>query len=75
MSGRRGIPALHQAIVAAAVKAALGERAVVREVVEVPAGPTLKVRAGALHYGLRTFWNHWTGRHPNRSLTADETQN
>ncbi|HUK16525.1 MAG TPA: hypothetical protein VLW65_08925 [Bryobacteraceae bacterium] len=74
MSARKRIPALHQALVAAAVKAALGERAVVREVVEVPAGPPLRVRVDALGYGVRTFWNHWTGRHPNRSLTTDETQ-
>ena len=37
MSGGKQIPALHQAIVAAAVKAVLGERAVVRQIVEVPA--------------------------------------
>ena len=37
MSGENQIPAVHQAIVAAAVKAAVGERAVIRQIVEMPA--------------------------------------
>jgi hypothetical protein len=61
---RENIPVLHQAIAEAAVKALLGERAVIREMVEMPAGRPLSVHLSALGYGIRTFWGHWTGRHP-----------
>ena len=57
------VPVLHQAIAQAAVKALLGEQAVIREMVEVPAGPPLSVHINALGHGIRTFWGHWTGRH------------
>ena len=67
MSGGRRIPAVHQAIVAAAVKAVLGERAVVREIVEVPAA-SLGRHVVALTYGIHTFWRRWTGRQSNGSL-------
>jgi hypothetical protein len=73
MSGGKRIPAVHQAIVAATVKAVLGERAVVREIVEVPAGVPLSAHVVALQYGIRTFWSRWTGRHANGSSTTDET--
>jgi hypothetical protein len=72
MSGEKEIPALHQAIVAAAVKAALGKRAIVRQIVEVSApGPGDHVRA--LGHGIRTFWRNWTGRQTNGSSITDET--
>ncbi len=61
---RENIPVLHQAIAEAAVKALLGERAVIREMVEVPTGRPLTVHISALGSGIRTFWSHWTGRHP-----------
>jgi len=61
MSVARRIPAHHQTIVAAAVRAVLGERAVVRKIAEVPA-PTLLLRVRALDRGVRTFWNRWTER-------------
>ena len=71
---RRGkqIPAVHRAIVAAAVKAVLGERAVIREIVEVPAASVGR-QVAALKYGIHTFWSRWTGRRSNGSSTADET--
>ena len=73
MSGGKRIPAVHQAIVAAAVKAILGERAVVRQIVEVPAGVSTGRQAVALKYGIHTFWRRWTGRRSNGSSTTDET--
>ena len=73
MSGGKQIPAVHQAIVAAAVKAVLGERAVVREIVEVPGGVRLGRHVVALKYGIHTFWRRWTGRQSNGSSTTDET--
>ena len=60
MSGGKPIPAVHQAILAAAVKAALGERAVIRQIVEVPAGASAGRKVAALSYGIRTFWSRWT---------------
>jgi hypothetical protein len=72
---REQIPVLHQAIAQAAVKALLGEHAVIREMVEAPAGPPLSAHISALGYGIRTFWSHWTGRHAHGSVTRDETQN
>jgi len=47
------------------VKAVLGEKAVIRAMVEIPAGTPFRKRAGALHAGVRTFWSRWTGRHSN----------
>ena len=61
MSGK-AIPAVHQAILAAAVKAVLGERAVICEIVEVPAGVSASRHVAALKYGIHTFWSRWTGR-------------
>ena len=61
MRGGKRIPAVHQAIVAAAVKAVLGERAVVRQIVEVPAASVGR-HVVALKYGIHTFWRRWTGR-------------
>ena len=74
MSVPDNIPARHRVILEAAVKAALGERAMVREIVEVPSGRSLRVRVGALNNGIRTFWSRWTERHSDRSLTTDETE-
>ncbi|HXK01102.1 MAG TPA: hypothetical protein VMS37_01790 [Verrucomicrobiae bacterium] len=65
MRSGKGIPAVHKAIAAAAVKAVLGEKAVIRAMVEIPAGTPFRKRAGALHAGVRTFWSRWTGRHSN----------
>ncbi len=65
---------LHKAIAEAAVKALLGERAVIRQMVELPAGQPLDVQISALGYGIQTFWSHWTGRHPHGSAARDETQ-
>ncbi|MEO8371466.1 MAG: hypothetical protein ABI806_19925 [Candidatus Solibacter sp.] len=72
MSREAPIPVLHQVIAAAAVKAILGDRAVIREMVEVPAPSAIK-RAGALKYGIRTFWRRWTARQSNGSSTTNET--
>jgi hypothetical protein len=72
MSDEKQIPALHQAIVAAAVKAALGDRAIVRQIVEVPA-PGMGDHVYALGHGIRTFWRSWTGRQINGSSITDET--
>jgi len=69
---RDNIPVLHQAIAEAAVKALLGDRAVISEMVEVPAGHPLIVHINALGYGVKTFWSHWTGRHPHGSAERDE---
>ncbi|HTS30618.1 MAG TPA: hypothetical protein VMH81_32320 [Bryobacteraceae bacterium] len=74
MTSGKGIPAVHQAIATAAVKAVLGEKAVIREMVEIPAGTPFRKRAGALHTGIRTFWRRWTGRHSNEKAAIDETQ-
>jgi hypothetical protein len=65
---------LHKAIAEAAVKALLGERAVIRQMVEVPAGQPLSVQISALGFGIQTFWSHWTGRHPHGSAARDEAQ-
>ena len=73
MSHGKRIPAVHQAIVAAAVKAVLGERAVVRQIVEVPSGVSAGRHVVALKYGIHTFWRRWTGRQSNGSSTIDET--
>jgi hypothetical protein len=72
MSGGKQIPEVHRAIVAAAVHAVLGDRAVVREIVEVPAVP-LGRHVVALKYGIHTFWSRWTGRQSSGSSTTDET--
>jgi len=72
MSREPAIPVLHQAIAAAAVKAVLGNGAVIREIVEVPA-PSAARRASALKYGIRTFWRRWTARQANGSSTTNET--
>ena len=73
MSRGKRIPVVHQAIVAAAVKAVLGERAVVRQIVEVPSGVSAGRHVVALKYGIHTFWRRWTGRQSNGSSTIDET--
>jgi hypothetical protein len=73
MSAAR-IPHLHRAVAEAAVKAVLGERAVVKEMVEIPAGQPLSVHINALGFGIRTFWNNWTGRQSNERTGDDETQ-
>jgi hypothetical protein len=72
MKAEKAIPAVHQAIVAAAVKAVLGERAVVREIVELPPVSAGR-RVVALKYGIHTFWCRWTGRQSTGSSTTDET--
>ena len=74
MRSGKGIPAVHQAIATAAVKAILGEKAVIRGMVEVPAGTPFRKRAGALHTGIRTFWSRWTGRQAKGRPGTDETQ-
>jgi hypothetical protein len=71
MSRRNTIPAHHRAAIAAAVRAVLGDRAVVRRIVEAPSGPSLTVRVTALHYGIRTFWNHWTERQWKREPSEE----
>ena len=74
MSGGQQIPAVHQAIVAAAVKAVLGERAVIRQIVEVPSEPVpLGTHVVALTHGIRTFWSQWTERKANECSITDET--
>ena len=73
MSGDDKIPEVHRAIVSAAVKAALGERAVIRRIVELPATPGPVGHVVALQYGIRTFWQRWTGRRSNGGRVADET--
>jgi hypothetical protein len=74
MSGGKRIPAVHQAILAAAVKAVLGERAVIRQIVEVPAEAVpLGTHVVALTHGIRTFWSQWTGRKANECSITDET--
>ena len=73
MSRGKRIPVVHQAIVAAAVKAVLGDRAVVRQIVEVPSGVSAGRHVVALKYGIHTFWRRWTGRQSNGSSTIDET--
>jgi hypothetical protein len=72
MSGDDQIPELHRAIVSAAVKAALGERAVVRQIEELPGTPGPVEHVVALQHGIRTFWRSWTGRRTNGGAT-DET--
>lgn len=72
MRPAKPIPAVHQAIVAAAVKAVLGERAVIRQIVELPAASPIR-HVVALKYGIHTFWCRWTGRQSNGSSTTDET--
>ena len=66
MSRHKHIPDAHRAVAAAAVRAILGPRAVVREMVEVPAGTPFRKRVGAVHHGIRTFWSRWTARNPIR---------
>jgi hypothetical protein len=66
------IPEIHQVLAEAAVKAILGDRAVIREMAEVPAPSAIK-RAGALKYGIRTFWRRWTARQSTGSSTTNET--
>jgi hypothetical protein len=74
MTPEKQIPPLHRAILAAAVKAALGERAVIRQVVEVPAESVpLGAHVVALTCGIRTFWSRWTERKSNGSSITDET--
>ena len=73
MSGEGQISNLHRAIVTAAVRAALGERAVIRRIVEVPEAPSAVEHVVALHHGIRIFWRSWTGRRMNGGATADET--
>jgi hypothetical protein len=72
MSGEDQIPELHRAIVTAAVRASLGERAVVRRIVEMPAEPTAIEHVAALQHGIRTFWRSWTGRRVNGGATTHE---
>jgi hypothetical protein len=66
------IPEVHRAIATAAVRAVLGERAVIREMTEMPA-VSVRRRAGALKYGIWTFWSRWTARQANGSSTRNET--
>jgi hypothetical protein len=74
MSGGKRIPAVHQAILAAAVKGVLGERAVIRQIVEVQAEAVpLGTHVVALTHGIRTFWSEWTGRKANECSITDET--
>lgn len=74
MKDPKKIPAIHQAILAAAVNAVLGDRAVIREVVEVPRTTVpFSGHVVALKYGIRTFWSRWTERQTNGSSTIDET--
>jgi hypothetical protein len=74
MTGGKQISAAHQAVLAAAVKAALGERAVIRQVVEVPSESAhLGAHVLALTYGIQTFWSRWTERKSNGSSITDET--
>jgi len=73
MSGEKRVPLLHQAIATAAVKALLGERAAIREMVEVPSGPPLRVRAGALAYGVQASWRRLTGWQQKGSRSGEET--
>ncbi len=68
MSRAKHIPAVHQAIVTATVRAVLGERAVIRRIVEVPAATSAGVHIGALKCGIHTFWRRWTGRQFEREL-------
>jgi hypothetical protein len=72
MSHAKPIPAVHRAIVAATVKAVLGERAVVRKIVEVPPA-SIGTQVVALKYGIHTFWRRWTARQSNGSSTTNET--
>ena len=75
MTAGNQVPAIHQAILAAAVKAVLGQRAVIRQIVEVPpAAAPLGTHVVALTHGIRTFWSRWTGRNSNGSSMVDETQ-
>lgn len=73
MSRDPAIPVIHQALAEAAVKAVLGNRAVIRGMVEVSA-PSAAKRAAALKYGIRTFWRRWTARQSNGSSTTNETK-
>ena len=66
------IPVLHRAIAEAAVRAVLGDRAVIREMVEVPAESPLRTHITALGYGIRAFWNEWTDRHPHGTAAKHE---
>jgi len=66
------IPEMHRVIAEAAVRAVLGERAVIRQMKEMPAASVLR-RAGALKYGILTFWSRWTARQANGSSTRNET--
>jgi hypothetical protein len=72
MSGDGEIPELHRVIVTAAVRAALGERAVVRRIEEMQATPSAVEHVAALHHGIRTFWRSWTGRSASGGATVDE---
>jgi hypothetical protein len=75
MSGAKRIPAIHQAVAAAAVRAALGEHAAIRDMVEVPSAQVpLGVHVVAMQYGIRTFLSRWTGRKSNGSSITDETE-
>ena len=69
---RGAVPVLHKAIAEAAVKALLGERAIIRQMVEIPVGQPLRVEINAIGHGIHTFWSHWTGRHPHGSAGRDE---
>jgi len=74
MNGGKEIPAVHQAILAASVKVALGERAVIRQIVEVPAGQVpFGTHVVALTHGIRTFWSQWTGWKASEGSITDET--
>ena len=74
MSGGKQIPAVHQAILTAAVRAVLGESAVIHQIVEVPAQSVpLGTHVVALTHGIRTFWSQWTGRKANECSITDET--
>ena len=69
----KSIPVHHRVIAAATVKALFGDRAVMREMVVAPEGAGWRKRAGALHLGIRAFWNRWTQRRSNGGA-VDETQ-
>jgi len=66
------IPEVHRAIAHAVVRAVLGDRAVIRDMREMPAASVMR-RAGALKYGILTFWSRWTARQANGSSTRNET--
>jgi len=70
MSRMDEIPVIHQVIVAAAVKAVLGEQAVIRKIRVLPAKAPAAGQLVAWKHGIHTFWCRWTGRQLNGSPTT-----